>query len=159
MDLNSDRCACGRDAHGSDVHADRSALAKTVATAPVLVAVAHAPAVPAVLMLLHLLGHCRAFAWQRCSIRCCKAEAQSKGAGQNTSNDRTTHLPAPFLVCSGKSVPSTMNTGWRWCKGRKSTYRALGIYRRQGTGPELTWASNVSDAGWLGAPSTLSLSN
>jgi len=34
MELNSDRCACGRDAHGSDAHADRSALAKNRRNGP-----------------------------------------------------------------------------------------------------------------------------
>jgi hypothetical protein len=58
---------------------------KTVAMAPMHTAVAHAPAVPAIFMVLYLLGHCRVFAWQGCSNRCCRAKAQSEGADQKTS--------------------------------------------------------------------------
>jgi len=33
------------------------------------------------------------------------------------------------------------------------------LCRRQGTGPQLTYAPNVSGGGWLGTPTTLSLSS
>ena len=60
------------------------------------------------------------------------------------------YLPHSWFAVE-KPVPFTMNAGWGSCNGSDRTYPAR-RYRRQGTGPHLTGASNVSGVGWLGVP-------
>ena len=121
MELNSDGCACGRDAHGSEAHADRNALAKNRRNGPYAYGRSTRAGSAGHFHGTAPAGPLACFRLARMQQSLLQGQVPIRGRRPEDFQRSNNAFACSILGLRWKSpVPFTMNAGWRAGVGTKS---------------------------------------